>query len=830
MWRKCVEATEKVGNKIANLLGDDVINYMRKKVDGDEIRGLFDHHMMSQLLPYETFDPETSLFLNKRSMGFMLETTPLLGSSEEIENILTSVLTDILPPNVDMQFLLWASPKIAPILDAFEAARSKNDIFAWLAKKRTDYLKQGAHNSLSNHGSLLIRDFRTFIVVSVPKKQMDTQDLMGLRDDMESSLKSIHINSRVLDAQALISTLSDIITPTDHLYPHDIAWNELDRLSDQLTHPEWRMQVKADSLLFSTKGEATEVHCLSVREYPQKVTQWKTTENLGQLFNATLQIPCPFLISFSIRKMNQAKALSGSQLQTMNRESTVKSPLAKFKPSVNQEFEDWQFVRTRLSEGDALVKTFYQVVLFCKPENSKFCERRLRDLYRANGWKLRKESFLQLQSWLAALPMVMTEGMFEDMKHFGRLKTMTAFNAVNVAPLQGEWKGSKSPSLLLPGRRGQIAMWNPFDNEGNFNIVIVAAPRKGKSALTNEYINAILGSGGRVWVIDVGKSYEKTCKQFEGQFIEFSEATNICLNPFSTITNINESMELLKPLLASMARPVTGALEEEVNFLEKAIKAAWDRKGNNTTITTIAEWLFEQSDPIAKNLSHLLFSYTKEGSYARFFEGQCTIDFNNVFIVLELQALDSKKDLQRIIMQMLIFLISQAMYQGDRSQIKSCIIDEAWKQLNSNDKSQAEFIEAGYRTAPKHRGNFISIAHSISDFHGNRMSKAAFDCSDFKIILGQSDEAINKLKQEKIMDIDGYVERLLKSLRITKDYSECVIKSPEGLSVHRIIFDPYARILYSTKGEEFDAVNRLTQSGMLLKEAIEQVVRQFNHG
>ena len=554
-----------------------------------------------------------------------------------------------------------------------------------------------------------------------------------------------------------------------------------------------------------------EAHCLTVREYPQKVTQWKTTENLGQLFNATLQIPCPFLMSFSLRKTNQEKAFAGAQLQSINRESTAKSPLAKFKPSVNKEYEDWQFVRGRLSEGDAIVKTFYQVILFTKPEEAKFCERRLRDLYRANGWKLRKESFLQLQTWLAALPMMMTEGMFDDMKHFGRLKTMMAFNAVNVAPLQGEWKGSKTPSLLLPGRRGQIALWNPFDNEGNFNIVIVAAPRKGKSALTNEYIMAILGAGGRVWVIDVGKSYEKTCKELGGQFIEFSESTNICLNPFTTITNINESMELLKPLLASMARPITGATEEEVNYLEQAIKAAWERKGNKATITTIAEWLSEHTKPIAQNLAHLLFSYTKDGSNARFFEGNCTIDFTNPFIVLELAALDSKKDLQRIIMQMLIFLISQAMYHGDRSQIKSCIIDEAWKQLNSNDKSQAEFIEAGYRTAPKHRGNFISIAHSVSDFHGNRMSKAAFDCSDFKIILGQTDEAVNKLKQEKIMDIDGYTERLLKSLKITKDYSECVIKGPEGLSVHRIIFDPYARILYSTKGEEFDAVNRLTQ-------------------
>jgi len=79
------------------------------------------------------------------------------------------------------------------------------------------------------------------------------------------------------------------------------------------------------------------------------------------------------------------------------------------------------------------------------------------------------------------------------------------------------------------------------------------------------------------------------------------------------------------------------------------------------------------------------------------------------------------------------------------------------------------------------------------------------------------------------VELDGYRERILKSLKITKDFSECVIISPEGWSIHRILFDPYARILYSTKGEEFDAVNRLTSSGHSLTDAIEQVVRQFNH-
>lgn len=830
MIHRMLAKTGEWSSKMAKAAGDYTPSGLLQSAGKVNITSTFDQHFISKLLPYESYQPETSLFINKKSAGFILETTPLIGSSEEIENILSSIITDILPAHADMQFLLIASPKVGNALDAFERSRSGNQMFAWLAKKRTDYLKKGAFDSISRNTSLMIRNFRLLISVSVPQSHDDEGELIGLRDDLQSSLHSINMRSETLNAQEFLSVVSDLITPTRSLYPNQVQWNEFDSLALQLTEPEWRMQVKPDSINFASDEVSIEACCLTVREFPHKATQWKVTENLGQLFNATLQIPCPFVVSFTIRKMDSETSRTDSQFKVMNKESTAKSPLAKFMPSVNKEYEDWEFVRSRLGEGDCLVKTFYEVVIFADPGKIHSCERRVRDLYRANGWKLKKESFLQLQSWLAMLPFMMTEGLFKDLKYFGRLRTMTAFNAVNIAPLQGEWTGTQTASLLLPGRRGQIAFWNPFDNEsGNFNIAITAAPGKGKSAFTQDYINAILGAGGRVWVIDAGRSYEKTCLNFSGQFIEFTQHSHICLNPFTTITDINDSMIMLKPLLASMARPVRGAAEEELSYIEQAIKAAWESAGNKATITTIATWLNEQEAPLCKNLSHLLFSYSKDGIYAPYFEGECNVDFENRYIVMELQELKAKKDLQRIVLQVLIYLISQKMYLTGRKEIKSCVIDESWDLFDSDDIATAKFIEVGYRTARKFRGNFVSIAHSITDFNKNAMSRAAFDCADFKIILGQTEEAINKLKRENIMDMDGFTERLLKSLKLTSDYSECVIKSPSGMSVHRIIFDPYSRILYSTKGEEFEAVNQLVTSGMPLIDAIQQVAKEFNH-
>ena len=46
----------------------------------------------------------------------------------------------------------------------------------------------------------------------------------------------------------------------------------------------------------------------------------------------------------------------------------------------------------------------------------------------------------------------------------------------------------------------------------------------------------------------------------------------------------------------------------------------------------------------------MLYPYTKHGMYGKFFEGPCTLNINNNFIVLELEELKQKKDLQKIVL------------------------------------------------------------------------------------------------------------------------------------------------------------------------------------
>lgn len=779
---------------------------------------------LSSLLPYQSYDPETSLYINKRSAGFVLEVMPLLGSNEENVSILTALITDSLPIHADLQILLWSSDKVGGVLDRFEALRrGKGELFEWLAKMRADHFKRGAYQSLTKSGPFLIRFHRLFLVVSMPCKHVNavTPELMTLREDFQSSLKSMNIPSGVLGVTDFISVLSDLISPTKDTSPAHHRWHEMDELSQQVTNPECMIRVHADRLSFEKEDESWDVRCFGVRDFPSAMSQSRMTDSIGQLFNSALQIPCPFLTSLHIKKLPHTGSSLGTKVTAIEKGKEANSDQAKWNSLAREQAKEWTLINKQLQRGDRLVKTFYQVVLMAPEGQATMAERKLRDLYRANGWKLGKERYLQFQSWLAILPMLMTEGLYADLSLYKRLRTMTAFNAINIAPLQGEWHGTKTPAVLLTGRRGQLTTWSPFDNEeGNYNVAIAAASGKGKSVFAEEYINSILGSGGRVWVVDIGRTYEKICNIHNGEFIAFSEKKPICINPFSLVRNLDESMEMLKPLLASMARPSGRASDEELSFIEQAIKATFDVHGKASTITLVAAWLKNQDNLICQNLHNLLYSYTAGGMYARYFEGEATINFDNRLVVLELQELKSKKDLQRIVLLVLMQQISAIMYLGDRTQYKSCIIDEAWDLLGGDNESAAKFIEAGYRTARRFTGNFITITQSINDYFKNSTSLAAFDNSDHRVILAQNPEAFDQLKKNDRLNMDPNAERLYKSLRKTDEYSECVIKSPSGMSVHRIMLDPYSLILYSSKGIEFDAVKNWQAQGVPLKEAI----------
>jgi conjugal transfer ATP-binding protein TraC len=793
-------------------------------------KALADVHRLSDLLPYETYDPAQGLFCNDDAVGFVIEITPATGLDDNQLRVLSGLFTQVMLPKTLLQISLYASPDIFPVLERWQSLRAQaNPAFQFLAARRIDYLRTGNWQSLLSDQPMLLRNFRVFLTVSRPVMRTRTGGigdvgwLQRLREAIKGMLASASLGVRDVDAQGFINLLDTILNPArERRMP--IAWNESRLLREQMVDPDTLLLVGRDGLALSHRGFSVDVLPFSVRQYPQAWSGHGMINLIGDLYSNTLRIPCPFLYTLTVQMDDQAAASHQAKMKAVRATQMTDSPMGRFIPAWKERKQDWDFVTRMLEDGHRLLKSNFQIVLFAPQGEADHAEQQLTAVFNAKGWTIARDRFTTLHSLLTALPLTTGPRSGDELKVFGRLRTGVTWNCVNTGPFVGEWKGTGTPLLMLIGRRGQIQFIDPFDNKkGNFNVAVAAASGAGKSFFTQEMVTSLLATGGRCWVIDSGRSYERLCGMVGGTYLEFSDDTHVNLNPFSRIQDVTEEMSMLKAVLAQMAAPVQQLNSLQTAYLEEAIKWTWDSHGTDSTITHVANRLLDHADESATRVGRMLYPYTREGSYGRYFEGRANIDLDNAFVVLELGDLDSRPDLQTVVLLLLMLQITESMYLGDRKQRKLCIIDEAWRLMGSGNAGQ--FIEQGYRTARKFGGAFMTITQGIDDYFKSGTSKAALDNADWVFLLRQKPESIKAAESSDRIMMDDGLRRLLTSVDTQQGrYSEIAVMSPDGTSVGRLIVDPFAEKLYSTKAEEYAAIDTMLKRGHSLVDAIEQLV------
>ncbi len=797
-------------------------------------RLLTEHHPIAALLPYERFEPETGLFFNEDSVGFMLEATPAVGLGENQLKVLSGLFTQGLKPGTSVQLLLYASPDVMPLLERWAKARRGNGgnaqdaVFEFLAGKRVDYLRRGNWRSLFSDQPALVRDFRLFVTVVRPVSQgagsnAENQWLVRTREAIRGILSSAGLPSRSVDADLFINLLDTLLNPVQN-HRTELHWEDDRLLKEQVVDGDSLLLVGRDGLALARGDHVVEVRPYSVRQYPQSWVGWGMSDLIGDLFSNTLRLPCPFLYTFTVHMPDQISAAHGAKMKAARATQMADSAMGRFLPAWRERKQDWDFVTRLVEEGHKLLQAHTQLVLFASQNEGDYAEQRLRALFESRGWTLQKDRFTALHAFLAGLPLMPGPGFVDEMRILGRLRTLLTWSCINTAPVIAEWKGTGTPLLMLLGRRGQIMHIDPFDNKkGNFNVAVAAASGAGKSFFTQEMVTSLLGTGGRVWVIDSGRSYERLCRLVGGTYLEFSEGTRINLNPFTGIRDIAEETPMLKSVLAQMAAPQQGLNSLQSAFLEEAIKAIWDTHGNRATISHIADRLLENEDESARRVGRMLYPYTRDGSYGRYFEGASNIDLNNTFVVLELGELDARPDLQTVVLLLLMMRITETMYLGDRKQRKLCIIDEAWRLMGQGNAGQ--FIEQGYRSARKFGGAFMTVTQGIDDYFKSGTSRAALDNADWVFLLRQKPESIKAAENSDRIMMDEALRRLLTSVDTQQGkYSEVAVMGPGGTTVGRLVVDPFAEKLYSTRAEEYAAIEAMQRQGLSLVEAVERLV------
>lgn len=851
-------AKRKLTDKIKSALIDDTppgVAYKNGEATPSlaAMKAFSERFTIASILPYESYDAEQGIYYNRDTVGFMLYANPATSLSNAELLTLNGLFNQNHKADTTIQVSMIADPNIDPLLHRWADAksdaidRSIAPIFEILAKNRVEYLHKGSWDSLFSEQPFLLRNMHLVIsyTIPVPKgllveemAEADIEHLMRISDSAIGTLRSAGIFSKRMEPDLFINIMNGLINPSKSPQPR-LYYDDNILISKQIVDDDTLALFGSGVSSLIHKNEAFSVLPYHVRQFPPAWAGFRNNNLIGSFTNNILRIPCPFIATLTVNATDQVIAKGHVQRKSLRATQMVDAETSKYVPQWKDRKIDWDYTAKKVDNGNKLMGAFYQILLFAPQGQEQACEQALKSTYDSIGWVLSKSRYTPIHSFLGALPMGLCQEAKRGLKIFGHFDTRLSWTCTNVAPWIGEWKGTKTPMMLFSGRRGQLMYFDPFDNvKGNYNISCSATPGSGKSFFTQDWICSCLGSGGRAFVIDAGHSYRDLCSLLKGTYLDFGDKSlSIRLNPFSSIDPndpdfLADQMPLLMLLISQMASPAVALSSKQEAVLEKAIMTTWRTYKNKSTITLVAECLSKDhsddgiSHATAKDLSVMLYPFTKEGRFGSYFEGESNIDLDNYFIVLDLDALNNSPALQSTVLLILMMRITQVMYlSGNRKQRKLCIIDEAWRLLGAGRSGQ--FIEEGYRVARKHGGSFMTITQRIGDYYRSDVSQAAYSNSDFKVFLRQdATQLANDERKGYVNNASGQLDIIRSLETVQGKYSELLIDSPSGMAPVRFVVDQVAEKIYSTQAAEIDFLREAEARGVPLLDAIQELIKK----
>ena len=812
-----------------------ILTVRKKKED----RLISNEERASSLITVQAYDKDDDIFLcDDKSLSACYMCTPLTGCDEQLQERINGFLNSEFPSNFVLQFCLFRSPDILRQKQAMMRIREdyrKKEPFAYQVMcERVKFLEEHTHkNLISNsrkgfYDSGIVMDLKLVIsakmrIGSIQPDPNDSVKFKQILTRVEAGMNSCGLNARRMNVKEYIRFMQTIINWNDPVWEREDQysqnWEPDKPVCEQIFDPNEVLTVSKRDIQI---GDKMFIKTLSAKKLPEQQYCGDAITYVGDLLggNSSLKqnyMVCVNLFFPSIQKTKDA--IERKRQFTVNQ---AQGSITKFVPVLKDKENDFQVMYDSLIKGDKPVRLSYTVVLFSKSqEESDYAAMTIRNVWREKRFELMEDDCIMLPMLINCLPMCADA---KAINTLFRYKTLTTPMAATLIPIFGEWKGTGTYHATLLSRNGQIMSLSLHDSDTNKNAVIAAESGSGKSFLINEIIFSYLSEGAQIWVIDAGKSYQKLNELLQGDFLQFDESANICLNPFELISDYTDDEDAVVQLVANMASQSNRLTELQISALKQIIGELWKVHGNSLMIDHIAQACLNEEDERVKDVGKQLFAFTSQGSYGKYFNGRNTINFKNKFTVLELDELAGRKHLRQVILLQLIYQIQNEVYLGERNRKKIVIVDEAWDLLKEG--AVAKFMEHAYRKFRKYGGSVIIATQSINDLYNSETGQAIAENSASMYLLGQTEETIESVKESKRLAVPDFYYRLLKTVHtIAGVYSEIFIKSKAGIGVGRLIVGEFQKLLYSTTPEDVQAIQNYLNQGLTIDQAINAVLR-----
>jgi conjugal transfer ATP-binding protein TraC len=797
-----------------------------------DIVSMAERDRLSTFFPWVAYDEKEKFYFNADdTIGFMWECSPLCFAGESTITTLQALFRLHVPEKTVIQFILFADPHVEPILDDFRTMKSRETgLVREVNENLARFYAEGAEGLASLNG-IPVRNFRSFFTIKFPVSDAEKLNLDEIRGTIQETLQGAGLHPESVTPSCLLDWLRRVMN--DEASMNNDVYDETKEIRKQVI-----FSTLVEKNLFRIKIGKKYFRCVTPRTYPK----WGSILQTNKLFGGIMgqltdgdQIRTPFIYSLSVLMKNQK-----SKLHTKCNVILQQKGVGSFAPSLARKQEEHMWAADELERGTLFLKVI--PTLWVYGSNEQLVNEsvtRAKRVWEMQKYEMQEDMGILIPLFLLSLPF----GFYDvtgNVETIDRDNVMPVDSIAVTLPIQGDFAGLGRPAMLFTARKGQLFGLDIFHKKGvnNHNALICGTSGGGKSFFLNYLLFNYYAMNAKIRVIDIGGSYKKMTTLCGARYLDFSEESQVCLNPFTNIVDVEHDIPTIAPIVAQMifSSGNNSPSETEMTLITQAVRWAWNQEGPDACIDTVHEYLANFDNyssaggeirEAATRLAFNMADFVSSGTFGRFFNGRSTFDISNDdFVVLELEHLLPKKSLFRVVTLQVINAVTMDLYLSDRSDRRLVCFDEAWQFLGES-STLKQVIEEGYRRARKYHGSFTICLQSILDtLRFGAVGNVIRENSAFKFFL--ESPAFEEAKNQGVLDYDDFTMQILKSTKSLKPkYSEIFMDTPLGIGVGRLTVDPFSYYAFTSDGEEIAEIDRMVLTGMNYEDAIREMVRKF---
>jgi conjugal transfer ATP-binding protein TraC len=824
-----------------------------------ELRKLNQRSKLSRFLPWDVYDAPTRQYFNIDStFGFIWECRPVAFAGEKTINTLEGLFRAGLPFGSIVQFILYADRFIDPYLNVFKSVRTRNNhLVQRSGEEFCRFLKKGT-DGLDNIAGIPVRNFRSFVTLKmpVPKDEKSAVNYKDIYSHFSEVLAGADLYPEPFHAQDLINMMARLINDREFPDYNAVPYDDSVSISKQIIMAETVTEDCWDHLKIGKKF----LRCITPKSFPNPEAVSVYPMQTNRLFGGIMgivddqnQIKTPYLYTLNIvfHNLKSKLRIKSTAVNSQQAAGSFVRPLAKKKAEFSE-------VSELVESGETFVRIIPIMWTWSESESkTRDSINRIKRLWESNSYIMQEDKGILKLLLLSALPF----GLYDIENNIEMLERdfiTPADRVPPVLPVQADFAGGGDPVLFLIGRKGQLGTLDFFNKHTtNYNGAIMAGSGGGKSVFCNDIMNSYFAKGDIIRVLDIGGSYNKQSKMSKARYMDFTEESKICINPFPVIRKIEDDLSVTSDIVLQMIYSSTSNIPPDtaetcMTSIKNGVQWAFEDSGKEAEINHIYRYLrnfpehardfadqHEKSSAAMENIKvmcHTMaynlseFTTVCNGVYGRWFNGKSTFNIaEDEFVVLELDHLLSKKELFRVVVLQVLNAISQDLFLSKRDRRRLGFFDEAAQYLKAEGIGAGfspliNMVDAAFRRARKYGGSFWVILQSVLDLLilGN-LGRVINSNAAYKLYLRSED--FDKARTEKLIDCSDFELDLMKSLTtVPGKYSEFYMTSPMGRGVGRLVFDPFNYLVNTSTPHEVSALDALVDKGLTYEEAIDEML------